>query len=408
MSPLLLIMRLIAYILVCLALAGHGWHVQATVKPLQSSPQDQSHPTAAFRVLARLLLTLEPAAMFKPAVAGLQLAEHFHLPGHRPGGCLSSARLNAFSRASGVKALARKLPGDLGALRDSALPLTGKRVLVPFPRKEAAPFVSGLTEAGAQPIWCPIHRVERAPDTEQLEDAIMRITEYDVLIFLSPHSIDSMADSWLAIASGNMEIVRTMLDASGLDIAMIGTDLTHYNDRLGVGANPIAPLDRSVRGLFKTLRELKYLEKDTAVLVASYKISDTDEQPKCVRRMLGYLQKVGAKVDIVDTHSLVTSDPSDIAAEIGLLRNGYIDAICAGSAEELSALMRLAGLPAESDEETGVSSLQPVVMAFGEETRDAAKELLPSSEVLLATFRPDVEDVIAALEDHFGAGKLLI
>ena len=94
------------------------------------------------------------------------------------------------------------LPEHLGPLRDSALPLSGKRVLLTSPRTDAAPLASALVLAGARPIWWPAVAVEPLDDYSDLDDALMRLAEYDMLITLCPHSVDAIADRWLSLADG--------------------------------------------------------------------------------------------------------------------------------------------------------------------------------------------------------------
>ena len=48
-----------------------------------------------------------------------------------------------------------------------------------------------------------------------------------------------------------------------------------------------------------------------------------------------------------------------------------------------------------------------VLVALGEETVECAKELAPEATVLELGSRPTEAAVVAALEEHFGAGKLL-
>ena len=307
------------------------------------------------------------------------------------------------------------LPLEIGPLRDSALPLSNKRILVTAPRTEAAPLTSALVLAGARPLWCPATSIEPLDDYSDLDDALMRLAEYDVLVVLCPHAIDAIAQRWLSLADGSADVVRAMLDASSLEIGALASDALHWRRRLGSPAS-VVPIEPSAKALADTLCDLGHAKAGARVLVATGRTTsgtttggDGDsaaiQYPEAVNTCVERLGLDGAEVDRVVTHTIVASTAAAAAgesAELGLLSDKRVDAICAGSAEELQALASSLG----GDGNGG--ALPGVLVACGEETAACARELAPSDGVILALGgRAGPDAVVEALEEQFGAGRLL-
>ena len=171
------------------------------------------------------------------------------------------------------------------------------------------------------------------------------------------------------------------------------------------------PIEPAARALGATLVDLGHVRPGAKVLVATARLAGTDGgrdplgeggSPTSVATVRECFREAGAEVDDVETHTLVPCDPQGIQPELGLLRQGAIDALCVASAEELTAL-----LEAAREEAGDPSALVSLVVARGEETAAAAKALLPEAEVITIGARQRDEGVIGALEEHYGAGKLL-
>jgi uroporphyrinogen-III synthase len=265
------------------------------------------------------------------------------------------------------------------------------------------PLISALVQAGARPIWCPTIRVEPLDDLSDLDDALMRLIDYDALIVLSTDSVDSISERWLSIGQGDTTMVNIMLEASNVQIGVVGIDAAHFRKRVGQVANIISPVDQEVRALVKALVDLGYVKPGGRLLVASGLVQGSASehlQPRSVATVLQELQEFSSTADVIGTHKIVTNDLADITTELSLLRSGKIDAICAGSSEELSTLLQLAA--------TSSPQQLPLIVALGEETAAVAQELAPSADDLLV-MRAKVSSalIVRALEEHFGAGKLL-
>jgi len=95
----------------------------------------------------------------------------------------------AFAAASALMAPAPTPSVPL--LKDSLLPLAGKRVLVTSPRVDAAPLTAALVSAGARPLWWPLVEVAPLPEAEleTLDDVIMRLPEHSAITLISRHAV---------------------------------------------------------------------------------------------------------------------------------------------------------------------------------------------------------------------------
>lgn len=286
---------------------------------------------------------------------------------------------------------------ELGPIRDSALPLSGKRVLLAPPRTEAAPLASALVLSGCRPIWCPAVAIEPLEDYSDLDDALMRLTEYDVLITLCPHSIDAIAQRWLGLADGSTDVVLAMIEASSIEIGAVGGDALHFRRRLGMPAS-VVPIESSARALAETLHDLGHVAAGARVLVASGQcVGDT---PAAVATCLDVVRAKGAEADRVVTHRITPISASDASPELSWLRGEKVDGLCVASHEEMSAIVAACG-------DEAAELVPKLVVALGQETAACARELAPGATVLELGSRPSEASVVSALEEHFGAGKLL-
>ena len=92
-------------------------------------------------------------------------------------------------------------------VRESQLPLSGKRVLVAAPRAVAAPLAAALINVGARPLWsqCVITEPLDEESLGELDDVLLRLTEYDLLLLLSRDAVDAVVDRCgLCVASESL------------------------------------------------------------------------------------------------------------------------------------------------------------------------------------------------------------
>lgn len=84
--------------------------------------------------------------------------------------------------------------GDVVRLRTAlnwyeSRPLFGRRVLVTRSSEQAGEMVAALREAGADPVVMPMIRLVPPTETAQVDAALARLADYDVLLFTSANAV---------------------------------------------------------------------------------------------------------------------------------------------------------------------------------------------------------------------------
>ncbi|PKO87357.1 MAG: uroporphyrinogen III synthase [Betaproteobacteria bacterium HGW-Betaproteobacteria-10] len=69
-------------------------------------------------------------------------------------------------------------------------PLAGRSIVVTRPRAQAAPLAEAITAAGGMPLIFPLLEISPASDPEPLAQAVSRLTDYALAIFISPNAVD--------------------------------------------------------------------------------------------------------------------------------------------------------------------------------------------------------------------------
>ena len=267
------------------------------------------------------------------------------------------------------------------------------------PRTQAANLAAKLVLAGARPVWCPSVQIAPLEDNEELDDALMRLAEYDVLVALSEHSIDALAERWLSLADGSEELVKAMIDASSVEIGTLGRDAGRFRQQTGVSPS-VVPIDSTLSALLSTLADLGHLQEGSRVMLAGPNVSPPQiNPPGDVARSLQELRGSGVSVDCIATHTLTAVEARSVQAEVQWLRAGYIDAVCVSSSAEAVAL---------SDWIGDSMSCHFLVIAVGRDAGATMQQLM-GSRVESVELDPGASDdeIVQAMEAHFGAGKLL-
>ena len=78
-------------------------------------------------------------------------------------------------------------------------PLEGRRIVVTRAREQAAPLVDRLAELGATAIDAPAIRIAEPPDPRAVERALLRVREYDLVIFTSQNAVHRVLEGLSAI-----------------------------------------------------------------------------------------------------------------------------------------------------------------------------------------------------------------
>ena len=142
-------------------------------------------------------------------------------------------------------------------VRHSQLALADRRVLLTAPRVEVGPLSRALIEAGARPIWYPAVRISPLSENEAagLDDALMRLTDYDVLLITTRHALDAIAQRGTMLGDGDASVLEMMLRASGVEVATIGSLATAVSRSLRSPAT-VVPYDTGASGMADLLEQV--------------------------------------------------------------------------------------------------------------------------------------------------------
>ncbi|HZD10097.1 MAG TPA: hydroxymethylbilane synthase [Candidatus Binatia bacterium] len=122
-------------------------------------------------------------------------------------------QLASQARSRGAEDILAALPAT--GSRPSQLPLSGLRIVVTRPRRQASAFASRLRELGALPILFPTIRIAPFEDTRELDSAIQRLQEFDWVVFTS---VNGVAVFWQRVQALNLNVTHF----GGVRVATIG------------------------------------------------------------------------------------------------------------------------------------------------------------------------------------------
>lgn len=77
-------------------------------------------------------------------------------------------------------------------------PLAGRTIVVTRPQAQAAPLADAIAVAGGIPLIFPLLEISPASDPQPLAEAVSRLTDYDLAIFISPNAVDYALPAILA------------------------------------------------------------------------------------------------------------------------------------------------------------------------------------------------------------------
>jgi len=200
-------------------------------------------------------------------------------------------------------------------------PLQGRRIVVTRPAAQAARLADLIAAQGGEPVLFPLLEISPAADPAPLQQAVSRLDEYALAVFISPNAVDFSLPQLLT--------QRTW--PSDLQAAAIGQSTVAQLATYGI-TRVIAPRQRFDS---EALLELPELQSD---LVVGKKILILRGDGG--RELLAEtLSKRGAAVDYVTCYH--RSAPADAALMLSLLRNRQLDALTISSSEGLRNLWAL-------------------------------------------------------------------
>ncbi len=286
----------------------------------------------------------------------------------------------AKSRAAGLSNPAIIVVGPVAGLRQElrwydALPLFGKRVLVPRPPHQAGGTAVQIRERAAEPVLFPVIDIHPPPDRAPLDAAIARLGDYDWVLFTSANGVERFFE---ALASAGRD-ARALAQAS---IAVIGPKTAEALRARGLTADLMAE-----EFVGESLAERVIAAGARRVLLARALVA-RDALPEMLRQ-------AGVDVDVVAVYETRAASAERAAELVQLLEDGGVDVALFTSSSTVTHLLDLLG-------ERGAGRLSNVTVAsIGPVT---------SRTLRAAGVRVDVEaeqytvaGVLDALERHFSA-----
>jgi uroporphyrinogen-III synthase len=77
-------------------------------------------------------------------------------------------------------------------------PLAGKTIVVTRPLAQAAPLAEAIAAAGGKPLIFPLLEISPASDPQALDEAVARLADYSLAVFISPNAADHALPQILA------------------------------------------------------------------------------------------------------------------------------------------------------------------------------------------------------------------
>lgn len=194
-------------------------------------------------------------------------------------------------------------------------PLSGLRILVTRPREQATLLVQHIAQQGGQPVLFPLLEISPPTDPQPLRDAVARLDQFDLAIFISPNAVRYGMQA--ALAAGALP--------PQLKVAAVGQGSARALHELGVDT-VIAPQGKSDS---EALLALPPLQQVQGWRVAIFRGDGG-------RELLGDTLKArGATVDYIECYR--RSRPQQDAAML----QGVLDAVTVTSSEALGYLWEL-------------------------------------------------------------------
>ena len=77
-------------------------------------------------------------------------------------------------------------------------PLSGRTIVVTRPRAQAAPLAEAIAAAGGKPLIFPLLDISPASDLQPLAEAVARLADYSLAVFISPNAVEYTLPAILA------------------------------------------------------------------------------------------------------------------------------------------------------------------------------------------------------------------
>ena len=283
-------------------------------------------------------------------------------------------------KAQGVKPPALVVVGDVVARRSrlawtESMPLFGKRVLITRTREQASALAERLEAAGAEVVEFPTIAILPPESWGPLDDAIGRLSAYQIVIFTSANGVHAFQARLIAAQKDARSL-------AGIKVCAIGPATAAALAAIGVRAD-VVPAEFRAEGLVEAV--------DSTIADAEILVVRAERARELLPEELS---RRGARVQVVPAYRTVAAatDPEAIRA---MLRDGDIHVVTFTSSSTVTRFLELIGLEA-------VGLLKRVVVAsIGPVTAETASragivsQIVPASytipalaDALITFFRP--------------------
>lgn len=201
-------------------------------------------------------------------------------------------------------------------------PLAGRTIVVTRPQAQAAPLAEAIAAAGGKPLIFPLLEISPATDPQPLIEAVARLADYALAIFISPNAVDYALPAILARGPWPEPLIPAAVGQGTVKV------LTAHGIK-----GCVAPTERFDS---EALLELPALaaERVKGQRIAIFRGDGGREL------LADTLRERGATVDCVTCYR--RSGPSDgVAPLMSAWRAGQLDALSVSSSEGLRYLVDL-------------------------------------------------------------------
>jgi len=201
-------------------------------------------------------------------------------------------------------------------------PLAGRSIVVTRPRAQAEPLAEAIAAAGGVPLIFPLLEIAPASDPQSLTEAVNRLADYSLAVFISPNAVDYAVPAILASGQWPAALVP----------AAVGQGTVKALAAHGI-SGCVAPTQRFDSEALLELPELA-AERVSGRRVAIFRGDGGREL------LADTLRERGATVDCITCYR--RSGPSGgLAPLLTAWREGRLDALTVSSSEGLRYLVDL-------------------------------------------------------------------
>ncbi len=253
-------------------------------------------------------------------------------------------------------------------------PLFGKRILVTRARRQASALSQLLSERGAQSIELPAIDIRTVTDSEELDQAISNLENYQWIIFTSVNGVEVF---WQRLCNLRQDC-RTL---SGLRIGAIGPATAQALAAKGIIPDYVPEVYTS-KGIITGLKGQNIVGQ--RFLLPRADIAD--------KELVQGISQLGASVHEVTAYRTVPATEAITQAK-QMIISGKIDVITFTSSSTVSNLVAAFG-----EEPLTINSAK--IACIGPKTAEAAIKV--GLSVNIVAKEQTIADLVAAIEEYFG------